>query len=262
MAPKPGPEDDAGVSRGPGFDRWLRQAPLGRFHAWLASIPGTLLYNTPAFKLHEELQLNPDNRVLDIGCGRGSLLQLLGSRVALHKPPVGVDVSRAMLELTNDHKSHYLQAQGTSLPFAEESFDVVTCGYATQYLDDTILLTFFREVRRVLDTGGIALVWDFAPTRSRTLDAFHSRVLELTGAGSSRRGYTTLSAFALAAGFEWVSNPHLGPFLLPPIPRASIITGKAPIGWKPPAMAGNLVPDTHARSIVAGVTNESFSDDR
>jgi ubiquinone/menaquinone biosynthesis C-methylase UbiE len=213
-----------------------------------------MLYNTPAFKLHEELQLHADNRVLDIGSGRGALLQLLASRVRFERPPVGVDVSRAMLDLAEPGSTQRLQASGTSLPLADESFDVVTCGYVTQHLDDDGLLALLREVRRVLTPGGIALVWDFAPTRSLALNNFHARVLALGADEATTRNYTTLSAYALEAGFEWVSNAHLRPFLFPPIPRVSIIVGKAPIGWEPPAMAEGLTPDTHAGTLVAGVT--------
>jgi ubiquinone/menaquinone biosynthesis C-methylase UbiE len=241
-----------------GFDHWLRQTPLGCVYVWLQSLPGTLLYNTPAYRLHEELQLNPGNRVLDIGCGRGALLQLLGSRVAFAEPPVGLDTSRALLDLAVGG-SALVQASPVSLPFADESFDIVTCSYVTQRLDGTELLRLFQEVRRVLDPGGIALVWDFSRTRSSTLNALHDRVLEAARAGTAMRSYTTLSAYALEAGFEWVSNAHLRPFLFPPIPRVSIIIGKAPIGWQPPDMAQGLVPDTQARSLVAGVSREGKS---
>ena len=33
------------------------------------------------------------------------------------------------------------------------------------------------------------------------------------------------------AGFDWVDNAHLRPFLFPPIPRTSVLIGKAPEGW-------------------------------
>jgi SAM-dependent methyltransferase len=169
---------------------------------------------------------------------------------------VGIDASEALLRRANATGSQYVRACATRLPFTPESFDVVTCGYVTQYLEDSALLDLFREVRRVLAYGGIALVWDFSPTRSWMLNAFHERVLNFARGGTELRNYTTLSAYALEAGFEWVSNAHLRPFLFPPIPRVSIIAGKAPIGWKPDHAAEDLVPDTHARSFVAGVTRE------
>jgi ubiquinone/menaquinone biosynthesis C-methylase UbiE len=223
----------------------------------MVSIPGTILYNTPALKLHEELQLHAGNRLLDIGCGRGASLQLIASHVPFRKPPVGLDLSRTLLgRSVGERSAQYLQGSATMLPLADASFDVVTCSYMTQYLDDDGLLALFQEVRRVLTDGGIALIWDFAPTRSRALNAFNNRVLDITGAGITRT-YTTLSAYALEAGFEWVSNAHLRPFLFPPIPRVSIIVGKAPIGWGPPRGAEGLVPDTQAGTLVAGVTRES-----
>ena len=223
----------------------------------MVSEPGTLLYNTPALKLHEELQLHAGNRVLDIGCGRGTLLQLVARHVAFRSRPTGIDLSRSMLRRTvGDKPVDYVMGSAMDLPLAGERFDVVTCSYVTQYFDDHELLAFFRETRRVLAPGGIALVWDFAPTRSRALNAWNNLVLDVTGAGTTR-SFTTLSAAALEAGFEWVTIAHLRPFLFPPIPRVSMLIGKAPIGWQPEGMAAEgLAPDTHADTLVAGVTRE------
>jgi SAM-dependent methyltransferase len=235
-------------------DRWLRKTPMGKLYTWLTSVPGSLLFNPPAYKMHEELQLRPGNRVLDIGCGRGSMLQLLASHIAFEKPPVGIDTSRALLRLgQRDGAMELLQASSTDLPLANGSFDVVTCAYATHMLESDGLLHFMRELRRVLSPGGIAVVWDFSPTRSRALNRFHERVLEMSIAAPTLRNYTEISSYALEAGFEWVSNAHLRPFFFPPIPRASVICGKVPIGWKDGQPEG-LTPDTHAQTLVAGVT--------
>src|SRR6185503_16479159 len=85
------------------YDRWLTGGSLsGLIYGTLSSLPGTVLVNTPAFRLHTELQIRRDQRVLDIGCGRGSLLQTLSARVAFSRLPVGIDVSRAMLPLGVD----------------------------------------------------------------------------------------------------------------------------------------------------------------
>ena len=75
------------------------------------------------------------------------------------------------------------------------------------------------------------MLWEFAPTRSRLLNAWNERVITLGVHECNLRDYTTLSAYALEAGFEWISNAHLRPFIYPPIPRVSLIMGKAPLGW-------------------------------
>lgn len=237
----------------------MRRTPLGRLRGLLGSVPGSLLYNPPAFKLHDELQLHPENRVLDIGCGRGSLLQLLQAQVAFHKPPVGIDISRTLLQPSRPEgrELDLLQGEGRHLPLADDSFDVVTCGYTAHRLEDRELLALLREVRRVLTPGGIALLWDFSLGASPRLNAFHTRLLGLETGECVLRGYMGLSSIALYAGFEWVSNAHLRPYFFPPIPRVSIILGKAPLDWKSQEETQGLVPDTHAQSLVAGVSRET-----
>ena len=220
------------------YDRWLTGGSLsGLLYGAISSLPGTVLVNTPAFRLHTELQIRPDQRVLDIGCGRGSLLQTLSARVPFTKVPVGIDVSRAMVRLGADdlarapHDVALLRASGTALPFADESFDFVICGHVVKHLEDDALLALLREVRRVLTGGGIALLWEFAPTTSERLNALNRAVLTPGVGAYNLRDYSTLAAFGLEAGYEWVGNARLRPFLFPPIPRVSVLLGKAPPGW-------------------------------
>jgi SAM-dependent methyltransferase len=237
------------------YDRWLTGGSLsGLLYGAISSLPGTVLVNTPAFRLHSELQLRPDQRVLDIGCGRGSLLQTLSARVPFEKLPVGIDVSRAMLRFgTEDlqrapHDVALLRASGTSLPFADETFDVVICGHVVKHLEDGALLALLRDVRRVLTSGGIALFWEFAPTTSRRLNALNRTVVTQGVGAYNLRDYATLSAFALEAGYEWVGNARLRPFLFPPIPRVSLLAGKAPPGW---INEGESFEDEFARATAA-----------
>lgn len=220
------------------YDRWLNGPSItGRLYALLAGLPGTILVNTPAFRLHTELQIKPEQRVLDIGCGTGALLQTLSSRVNFVTPPIGVDLSRTLLRQGNaafgrgDSHPELLRASGLSLPFPDEAFDIVTCAHVVKHLDDDGLLEFMREMRRVLQPGGIGLLWEFAPTNSERLNAWNKFVLSPGVRECNLRDYTTLSAYALEAGFEWVGNARLRPFLYPPIPRVSLLVGKAPVGW-------------------------------
>jgi hypothetical protein len=60
----------------------------------------------------------------------------------------------------------------------------------------------------------------------------HRRLLTAGVEECHLRSYGSLSAFALEAGFEWVGNARLRPFLFPPIPRVSLIVGKAPPTWQ------------------------------
>ena len=220
------------------YDRWLDGHSLsGLLYGAISGLAGPILVNTPAFRLHTELQLRPEQRVLDVGCGRGALLQTLTARVPFDKPPVGVDFSRFMTERGAEdlkgspHRVSLIRGSGTALPFRDGSFDVVLCGHVVKHLDDASLPVLLTEVRRVLTPGGIALLWEFAPTSSPRLNALNRAVLTRGVREFTLRNYATLSAFALQAGFEWVGNARLRPFLFPPIPRVSLLLGKAPPGW-------------------------------
>ncbi len=224
------------------YNRWLRDSLSGRFFGLLSGMPGLMLINTPAFNLHEELQLKPEHRLLDIGCGSGALLQLMASKVQFMHRPVGIDLSRAMLDLDKRDKSReeLLLASGLALPFPDESIDVITCGHLVKHLDDNGLLQIMREMQRVLVFGGIALLWELSPTNSKRLNAWNRRVVTLGVRECNLRNYTTLSAYALEAGFDFAGNAHMRPFLFPPIPRVSLLLGKAPKDWSPGQQSNGL----------------------
>jgi ubiquinone/menaquinone biosynthesis C-methylase UbiE len=222
------------------YDRWLRAGSVsGRGYAFLAGLQGSMLINTPVFQLDRELKLNPDSRLLDIGCGRGTLLQVLSSRAHLKRPPAGVDLSREMLRLARSDLQknevilpHLARASATRLPFASDSFDVATCSYLIKHLDDADLHRFLREVLRVLKPGGIAVVWEFAPTSSTRLNAWHRWLLTRGVSSCNLRSFTDLASAANAMGFDWIANAHLRPFIFPPIPRVSVVLGKTPEEWR------------------------------
>jgi SAM-dependent methyltransferase len=98
-------------------------------------------------------------RVLDVCCGPGMLSAGVLRRGA---KPVGIDFSAAAVELarTSVPEGCFEQADAQVLPFVNETFDAVVCGYGLMHLPEPALA--LREILRVLRTGGRASfsVWD------------------------------------------------------------------------------------------------------
>ena len=103
--------------------------------------------------------------VLEFGCNVGAtsiVLAHFGARVT------AVDVSAACIELARLNAKRYdlkdripfdlLQA-GEPLPFANSSFDVITCNSVLEYVRPELLASVQRELNRVLRPGGLLLVF-------------------------------------------------------------------------------------------------------
>ena len=231
------------------FDRRItRPGPIAAAWRFTMGVPGQILVNTAAFTLPEELRIESTWRILDIGCGRAGLTRVLAHRAGLLEPPVGIDASRQMLELgrrdqQSDDATKARLAQGiaTNLPLGNDLFNFVLSGHAFKYLTDEELLESLRETRRVMKPGALLLAWEFAPTRSTLLDRWNRFLLELGAPLVRLRGYRELRQLAYEAGFDWVQSANLRPFLLPPMPRVSLIMGKAPDGWQSTIVEGRRV---------------------
>lgn len=95
-------------------------------------------------------------RILDVGCGTGGNAEMLSSFGAV----AGVDMSETAVAYCRARGLVRVQrARAEQLPFADESFDLVTALDVVEHLDDDH--AGLREMHRVLRCGGALLV--FAP---------------------------------------------------------------------------------------------------
>jgi len=122
--------------------------------------------------LIEQAALRPGLRVLDIGCGTGSLTLLL-QRLHPGVEVVGLDPDPKALAITRRKAERAGLAlrldQGFSdrLPYPDASFDRVFSSLMFHHLAADEKAATLREVRRVLTPGGSLHLLDFGPPRSR-----------------------------------------------------------------------------------------------
>ena len=219
------------------YERWLRsRTPSAVVFRWLMG-PGQWAANTALYRLPANLKLDHTTRLLDIGCGRGTVLRALDDQLRCDVAPVGLDFSRAMLMLAQRDERNprrgagLVEASAGALPFRGGAFNLVTCGYVVKHLDDDGVRALFIEVLRVLEPGGLAVVWEFGPTGNPRLDAWNARVIAAGVSEPRLRSSGTLQRMAIESGAPFARHANLRPFLLPPIPRASIILGQPPEGF-------------------------------
>jgi ubiquinone/menaquinone biosynthesis C-methylase UbiE len=121
--------------------------------------------------LIEQAALAPGLRVLDIGCGTGSLTLLI-KRLHPEVEVVGLDPDRKALAIAKrkaDRAGLAIQLErGFSDPLAyrDACFDRVFSSLMFHHLTQPEKLATLREVRRVLAPGGSLHLLDFGPPRS------------------------------------------------------------------------------------------------
>ena len=107
------------------------------------------------------LSLTATDRVLDIGCGTGALLERLTRSIEPHRL-TGVDLTPAMLAVAHDRLPDGVAlhtARAEALPFDDHAFDVVISCSVFHFIHDPAAA--LREIHRVLRPDGRVVITDW-----------------------------------------------------------------------------------------------------
>ena len=100
-------------------------------------------------------------RALDVACGTGRGAIILHD---ISPAVVGIDGTLDMLQVARRkltqaaHRPTVAQANAAALPFADRTFDVITCLNFVHLFSAPQKQVFVREIGRVLKPGGVAVV--------------------------------------------------------------------------------------------------------
>jgi SAM-dependent methyltransferase len=110
----------------------------------------------------------PRQRLLDAGCGTGGFLSWALDRGDFASV-VGVDIGSAAVDLARQRlpSADFHVTPLRSLPFADESFDLVVSNDVLQHVHEREVEKSLRELRRVLTQDGTLLVRTNGARRSR-----------------------------------------------------------------------------------------------
>lgn len=122
---------------------------------------------------------SPTDDLLDIGCGTGALVLVAEERFGATGMLVGLDVEGGMIAKANAKADHldsaatFAEATMTSIPYQDESFDVVTSSLMLHHVPEDEHLQGFRELHRVLRPQGRIVVADINLAERSAVSRLH-----------------------------------------------------------------------------------------
>jgi len=139
---------------------WTGDATVTAWRKWHAQIAAFTRGATEA--ILETAQLRPGLRVLDLASGVGDPALSIAANVAPSGRVTATDLGPGMISLAEElarknglANIEFREANAESLPFADESYDVLTCRFGVMFFPD--LRKALGECLRVLKPGGRAV---------------------------------------------------------------------------------------------------------
>lgn len=174
---------------------------------------------SPAQAALELATLAPAEKVLDVGCGTGTLALAAQEQVGPAGEVHGIDADPEMIAVSRRKAGKagvdlsFQVGLIEDIPFPDDQFDVVLSSLMIHHLpSEDLKRRGFSEIRRVLKPGGRLLVVDFEPPAGGLLRRVlghilgHHRMME--------NDVRTLTALVEAAGFTEVEVGRTGHRLL------------------------------------------------
>lgn len=165
--------------------------------------------NSMAFMIKH---INANHSILDVGCGPGTITNDLAKKVPNGKV-YGIDTIEDLVKLGRDQAKQkqlgnveYKIGSATSLPFEENTFDIVFAHQVLLHLQDPV--SALAEMQRVVKPGGIVCCKDadlssiliYPENLEEPLKYFFTDLV--TGPATVTDGGRKLKSHALKAGFE------------------------------------------------------------
>lgn len=135
-----------------------------------------------------ELEIDPFDNVLDVGCGTGPVIELLAKKYP-EKHFVGLDITPAMIKVAQSKglsNADFLVGDAENLPFGDESFDAVLCSNSFHHYPNPG--AFLHEAHRVLRDGGKLILRDYTSNDVVVwlMNTFEMPLARLVGHGDVR----------------------------------------------------------------------------
>lgn len=144
----------------------LHSQRLTKFYDWFCSLGG--LGKSFKKNIVQIVPIKDSDKILDVGCATGTLLQEL-KRLHPNIHATGIDPDEDSLRIAQSRvatypQTYFLKGFAESLPFENDSVDIVFCTLTLHHMPDEMKRQSIFEMKRVLVPKGKLVIADFGPS--------------------------------------------------------------------------------------------------
>lgn len=171
------------------------------------------------------VDIQPGMKILDVGCGTGSLTIAAKLNQGFDGEVIGIDPSSNMVDFARqkavkaDVEVDFQVGVIENLGFDDQKFDLVMSSMMMHHLPDALKVTGLKEVYRVLKPGGTLLIVDLDPGAFSLASLIHghssqlSTELETTRRIMENQGFEPVEVGKLDfRGFSYLKGTRQGHF--------------------------------------------------
>jgi ubiquinone/menaquinone biosynthesis C-methylase UbiE len=114
-------------------------------------------------------RLKPGDKVLEIGCGTGTLTMAAKARVGPFGEAAGIDIAPEMVAVASRKAARkgvdisFREGSIAGIPYPDNHFDAVMCSFMIFHMPEEVREKGFTEIYRVLKPGGHLFILDTEP---------------------------------------------------------------------------------------------------
>ncbi len=113
--------------------------------------------------------------ILDFGCGDGNTACFI-QKLCTGYTYTGIDVSKESIRVAKERElpsCSFYDYDGSTIPFADETFDVVFASCVFHHIEPQNRLDSLKEIYRVLKQGGKVIIFEHNPLNPLTVKVVH-----------------------------------------------------------------------------------------
>lgn len=188
--------------------------PALRF-SWLTPLYDTVVRYTTretAFRsaLVDEIAPRTGDRILDVGCGTGTLAMLLKAREP-NALITGIDADPAVLAMARNKSREdgleitFEQGMANKLPYPDSTFDCAASSLFFHHLKPTDKLTVLREISRVIRPNGRLNIADWGRPSNLLMSLLSKGIVLLDGKETTQDNFDgQMPGYVSECGFQEV----------------------------------------------------------